>query len=50
MEKQLLRSLCDWILDKELSIHIVQDKTKSISFDTKSKLRNAKALNNVYSS
>ena len=51
IEKQLLRgfsSLCDWFIDNKLSIHFVQDKTKSILFGTKLKLLNAKALNIVY--
>ena len=51
IEKQLLRgfsSLWDWFIDNKLSIHFVQDKTKSILFGTKLKLRNAKALNIVY--
>ena len=51
IEKQLLRnfsSLCDWFFDDKLSIHLSQDKTKSILFGTKHKLRNAKALNIVY--
>ena len=50
-EKQLLRdfsSLCDWFVDNKLSVHFGQDKTKSILFGTKHKLRNAKALNIVY--
>ena len=51
IEKQLLRdfpSLCDWFVDNKLSVHISQEKTKSILFGTKLKLRNAKALNIVY--
>ena len=51
IEKQLLRdfsSLCDWFVDNKLSVHFGQDKTKSIFFGTKHKLRNAKALNIVY--
>ena len=51
IEKQLLRdfsSLGDWFVDNKLSIHFGQDKTKSILFGTKHKLRNAKALNIVY--
>ena len=41
MEKQLIRdfsSLCDWFVGNKLSIHLGQDKTKSILFDTKHKL------------
>ena len=51
VEKQLLRdfsSLCDWFVNNKLSVHFSQDKTKSISFGTKHKLRNAKALSIVY--
>ena len=51
IEKQLLRdfsSLYDWFIDNKLSVHFSQDKTKSILFGTKHKLRNAKALNIVY--
>ena len=50
IEKQLLRdfsSLCDWFVDNKLSVHFSQDKTKSILFGTKHKLRNAKTLNIV---
>ena len=51
IEKQLLRdfsSLCDWFVENKLSVHFGQDKTKSILFGTKHKLRNAKVLNIVY--
>ena len=51
IEKQLLKdfpSLCDWFVDNKLSVHFGQDKTKSILFGTKHKLRNAEALNIVY--
>ena len=41
-------SVCDWFVDNKLSIHFGQDKTKSILFGTKHKLRNAKSLNIVY--
>ena len=40
--------MCDWFVDNKLSVHFGQDKTKSILFGTKHKLRNAKALNIVY--
>ena len=45
--KQLIRgfsSLCDWFGDNKLSIYFGQDKAKSILFDTKRKLQNAKSL------
>ena len=51
IEKQLIRnfsSLCDWFVDIKLSIHLGHDKTKSVLFGTKHKLRNAKSLNIVY--
>ena len=51
IKKQPLRdfsSLCDWFVDNKLSEHFGQDKTKSILFDTKYKLQNAKALSIVY--
>ena len=50
IEKQPLRdfsSLCDWFVDNKLSVHFGQEKTKSILFGTKHKLRNAKTLNIV---
>ena len=40
--------MCDWFVDNKLSIYFGHDKTKSILFGTKQKLRNAKALNIVY--
>ena len=52
IEKQLLRnflSLCDWSVDNKLSMHFGQDKTKSVLFGTRNKLRNAKTLNIVSS-
>ena len=51
IEKQLIRyfsSLRDWFVDNKLSIYSGQDKTKSILFGTKHKLRSAKSLNIVY--
>ena len=39
--------MCDWFVDNKLSVHFSQDKTKSILFGTKHKLRNAKTLNIV---
>ena len=50
IEKNLFRdfsSLCNWFVDNKLCIHFRQDKTKSILFGTKYKLRNAKSLNMV---
>ena len=51
IEKQLLKdfsSLCNWFIGNKLSINFGRDKTKSILFGTKHKLRNAKAINIVY--
>ena len=51
IEEQLIRyfsRVCHWFVDNKLSIHFGQDKTKSILFDTKHKLWNAKSLNIVY--
>ena len=48
IENQLLRdfsSLCDPNADNKLSTHFGHEKTKSILFGTKHKLRNATALN-----
>ena len=50
IEKQPLRdfsSLYDWFVDNKLSVHFGQEKTKSILFGTKPKLRNTKTLNIV---
>ena len=50
IEKQPIRdfsSLCDWFVDNKLSILFGQDKTESILFGTKHKLRSAKSLNIV---
>ena len=37
----------DWFVDNKLSVHFGQEKTRSVLFGTKHKLRNAKALNIV---
>ena len=41
-------NLCKWFLDNKLSIHFGEDKTKSILFGTKRKLRKAGKLNITY--
>ena len=41
-------SLCDWLIDKKLSIHLGKDKTKSIPFGTKLNIKRTKPLNIVY--
>ena len=51
IKKQLIRyfsRVCDCFVDNKLNINLGQDKTKSILFGTKHKLRNAKSLNIVY--
>ena len=51
IEKQLIRDfsrLCDQFADKKLSINFGKDKSKSILFGAKHKLRNAKSLNIAY--
>jgi len=40
--------LCDWFVDNKLSIHFGEDKTKSILFCSKHKLKNSKTLNIKY--
>ena len=40
--------LCEWFLDNKLSIHFGEDKTKSILFGTKRKLRKVGKLNVTY--
>ena len=41
-------NLCEWFLDNKLSIHFGEDKTKSIVFGTKRKLRKVGKLNITY--
>ena len=42
--------LCDWFIDNKLSIHLGEDKTKSILFGTKLNIKRAEPLNIVYGS
>ena len=42
------QSLCDWFLDNKLSVHFGEDKTKSILFGSKIKIKNASSLNIEY--
>ena len=37
-------SLCDWFVENKLSIHFGEDKTKSIVFGTRRRLKNLDAL------
>ena len=51
IEKQLhkdFESICDWFDDNKLSIHFADDKTKSILFATKFKLKKVRKLNIEY--
>ena len=41
-------SICDWFVDNKLSIHFGEDKTKSILFSSKSKIKKASPLNIQY--
>ena len=38
-------SICNWFVGNKLSIHFDEDKTKSILFSSKSKIKNASSLN-----
>ena len=40
--------LCDWFSDNKLSIHLGEDKSKSILFGTKLNIKRAEPLNIVY--
>ena len=39
-----VNSICDWFIDKKLSIHFGEDKTKSIIFGSKRKLKSLREL------
>ena len=41
-------TLCDWFVDNKLSIHFGEDKTKSILFSSKHRLKNSNPLNIQY--
>ena len=41
-------NLCEWFLDNKLSIHFGEDKTKSILFGSKRKLKKVGKLNITY--
>ena len=43
-----LSTLCDWFVDNKLSIHFGEDKTKSILYSSKHRLKNSKPLNIQY--
>ena len=40
--------LCDWFIDNKLSIHLGEDKNKSILFGTKFNIKRAEPLNIVH--
>ena len=40
--------ICDWFMDDKLSIHFGDDKTKSILFSSKSKIKKVSPLNIQY--
>ena len=40
--------ICDWFVDNKLSIHFGEDKTKSILFSSKRKIKKASPLNTQY--
>ena len=51
IEKQLNKdflSICDWFVDNKLSIHFGDDKTKSILFASKFKIKKVRKLNIKY--
>ena len=51
IEKQLNKdfgSICDWFVDNKLSIHLDDDKTKSILFATHFKIKKVRKLNIRY--
>ena len=51
IEKQLnedFANICDWFVDNKLSIHFGEDKTKSILFATKCKIKKPQKLEIIY--
>ena len=51
IEKQLnedFAHICDWFVDNKLSIHFGEDKTKSILFASKSKIKKLQKLKIIY--
>ena len=51
IEKQLnkdFESICDWFVDNKLSIHFDNDKTKSIPFVTRFKIKKVRKINIKY--
>ena len=51
IEKQLnedFANICDWVVDNKLSIHFHEDKTKSILFATKRRIKKPQKLESIY--
>ena len=51
IEKQLnkdFESICNWFVDNKLSVHFGDDKTKSILFTSKFKIKKVRKLNIKY--
>ena len=51
IEKQLnkdFENICDWFIDNKLSIQFGEDKTKSIIFASKRKIKSARKLSVKY--
>ena len=51
IEKQLnkdFENICNWFVNNKLSIHFGEDKTKSILFASKHKIKSARTLNAKY--
>ena len=51
IEKQLnkdFENICNWFVNNKLSIHFGEDKTKSILFASKHKIKSARKLNITY--
>ena len=51
IEKQLNEdsaNICDWFVDNKLSIHFVEDKTKSIVFASECKIKKLQKLEIIY--
>ena len=51
VEKQLNKdfaNICDWFVDNKLSIHFGENKTKSILFTSKRKIRKLQKLEIIY--
>ena len=45
---KIFSMLCDWFVDGKLSVHFGEDKTKTILFGSKHKIKNSKPLSIQY--